>query len=154
MLEILVWFSFWHMYKLEVIPHIVLLSWVIEVKNSPQRQWYHVMPNMVYLLPLPSTTLILKNYFFCKRVHQSCHPSYAQPQWALVSDIQTFKLKSCFRGELLKFKWVWHIEEESTGLHAHLRFWPSHLVPQSRVWFCFCKWALEAEVSLPRPPLL
>lgn len=126
--------------------------WVIKFKNSPQRRWSCVSPELVYPVPVPSMVFILKNYLFLKRVHWRCHPSYQQPHWALVSDIQTVKLKSSFRRELLKFKWAGHIEEESARLHAHLCSWPSHLVPQSRRWFCFCKWALEAEVSLPRPP--
>lgn len=115
-------------------------------------------PELVYPLPVPSMIFILKNLLFLKRVHRRCHPSYQQPHWALVSDIQTFKLKSSFRRALLKFKWVGHTEESTrllTRLHAHLcSAWPSHLVLQSRGWFCFCKWASEAEVSLPRPPLL
>lgn len=54
-----------------------------------------------------------------------------------MSDIQTFKLKSCFRRELLKFKWAEHIEEENTRLHAHLRVWPSHLAPRAGSGFVF-----------------
>lgn len=69
-----------------------------------------------------------------------------------MSDIQTFKLKSSFRRELLKFKWAGHIEEESARLHAHLCVWPSHLVPQSRVWFCFCKWGFGGGGQPPTAP--
>lgn len=97
--------------------------------NGTQRQWSHAIPKVFSLLPMPSMIFILSSHFFLKRVHQSCHPSYQQPHWALMSDIQTFKLKSCFRRELLKFKWAGHIEEENTRLHAHLRIWPSHLDP-------------------------
>lgn len=131
----------------------IFFWWGIKVKNSPQRRWSHAIPEVAYLLPVPSMIFTIKNPSLPQKSSLTLS-SYQQPHWALVSDIQTFKLKSSFRRELLKFKWAGHIEEESAPLHAHLCVWPSYSVPQSRVSFCFCKWALEAEVSLPRPPLL
>lgn len=103
--------------------------WAIKFKNSPQRRWSFARPELVCLLSVPNMIFILKNYLFLKRVHWRCHPSYQQPHWALVSDIQTFKLKSSFRRELLKFKWAGHIEEESsfacTPLRLAIPFSPS-----------------------------
>ena len=104
-------------------------SYSRELLNGTQRQRSRAIPKVFSLLPMPSMIFILSSHFFLKRAHQSCHPSYQQRHWALMSDTQTFKLKSCFRRELLKFKWAGHIEEENTRLHAHLRIWPSHLDP-------------------------
>lgn len=95
------------------------------------------------------------SHFFLKRVHQSCHPSYQQPHWALMSDIQTFKLKSCFRRELLNSNEPGILKKKTLAcMHTSLRIWPSHLDPQSRVWFCLCKWASRGGGQPPTAPTL
>lgn len=54
--------------------------WVIKVKNSPQRRWSRAIPEVAYLLPVPSMIFILKKkHLFLKRVHWRCHPSTSGP---------------------------------------------------------------------------
>lgn len=139
-----------------------LLAWVWHRDNSSHwssSKWHteamepRSLLKVCRLPPVPSMIFTHESHFFLKRAHQSCHPSHQQLHWALGNDIPTFQLKSCFRRELLKFKWAGHIEEAAV-VCMHTSTLGHPFSPESRVWFCFCKWASETEVSLPRPPLL